>query len=246
MEIQFSRVLVIKSLAAVLIPTTLYWQDLSIVINEALNSDLATHILAIPFILTYILYRIRRTFIASASTNFSNLSHSRPVFFKEITGTLLCILAYLIKWYGSYTFQPLYYHIATLPIFIAGIILIIFNTQTLKTLLFPIAFLFFLIPPPVTLAQEAGSALATFSSQAAYNFLKIIGLPVSLLYAYGSPIIYLNTSSGIEIPFAIDIACSGLYSLIGFIIFATFAAYIVREPIQKKLIILFYSPPPFK
>jgi len=243
MESQFSRALAIKSLAAILIPTALYWQDLTIVVNEALNSDLATHILAIPFILAYIVYRIRRTFIASASTNFSNLPHSRPILFKEISGTLLCLLAYLIKWYGSYTFQPLEYHIASLPIFVAGITLIIFNTQTLRTLLFPIAFLFFLIPPPVTLAQAAGSALATFSSQAAYNVLKTISLPVSLMYAYGSPIIYLKTPSGVEIPFAIDLACSGLYSLIGFIIFATFAAYIVREPIQKKLTILFLGLP---
>jgi exosortase len=144
----------------------------------------------------------------------------------------------LIKWYGSYSFQPLEYHIASLPIFVAGLILIIFNSQTLRVLLFPIAFLTFLTPPPVVFAQKIGSSLAIFSSQAAYNILKAIGLPVTLSSTYMSPVIYLETSSGTIAPFAIDIACSGLYSLIGFAIFAVFIAYIARGPIQKKLVLL--------
>jgi len=237
MENQGRTTLAVKTLAALLVPAALYWQDLTIVANEAINSDVATHILAIPFLLAYIIYRIRRTLTASASNQFNSPAPSRTFPIKEITGTLLCLLAYLIKWYGSYTFQPLEYHIASLPLFVAGITLIIFNPQTLRTLLFPITFLSFLVPPPVRQAQTVGSILATYSSQAAYNFLKIFRLPVTLSSTYLSPVIYLKTQSGTQIPFAIDIACSGLYSLIGFAIFAVFTAYIAREPLHKKLTI---------
>jgi exosortase len=238
MEIQGRTALGIKILVALMAPAILYWQDLILVANEALNSDIATHILVIPFLLTYIIYRIRKTVAASASQQLTSSTLNRSLPIKEITGTLMCVLAYLIKWFGSYTFQPLEIHVASLPLFVAGIVLIVFNTQTLRTLLFPIAFLIFLIPPPLELAQSTGSALANFSSQAAYNLLNMFGLPVTLSSTYGSPVIFLTTPAGTEIPFAIDIACSGLYSLIGFTIFAIFTAYISRGSLQKKLSIL--------
>jgi len=166
MEIQGKTALGIKVLVAIIAPGILYWQDLILVANEALNNDIATHILAIPFLLTYIVYRIRKTAVASASHPFTDSTLGRSLPIREITGTLLCILAYIIKWFGSYSFQPLEYHIASLPIFVAGIVLLIFNAQTLRVLLFPIAFLAFLIPPPLELAQAAGAALAAFSARA--------------------------------------------------------------------------------
>lgn len=238
MELSNRTGLGIKFAIAFLSPMILYWQDLTIILNEALHNEILTHILIIPLLLTYILYRIRTTLFAVASNQYITPTSNKLHIIKNITGILICLLAYLLKWFGSYTFLSLEYHIISLPIFVAGIIIIIFNFQTLRTLLFPIAFLIFLIPLPIEQAQKAGSALATLSSQVAYNVLKTMGLNVSLLNIYGSPVIYLNTPSGVEIPFAIDIACSGLYSLIGFVIFAVFAAYIVREPLQKKLTIL--------
>jgi len=237
MDIESKVPLALKASILLLAAVAFYWQDLTLIANEAVKSDLSTHILAIPPLLTYIVYRIRKILITTSSYS-TTTTNIRSIQIKDVTGTLLYLIAFLVKWYGSYTFQPLEYHIASLPIFIAGLTLIIFNPQTLRTLIFPIAFLTFLIPPPVELAQKAGSALATLSSQAAYNILKTIGLPVTLSSAYMSPVIYLETQSGTQFPFAIDIACSGLYSLIGFAIFAVFTAYIVREPLQKKLAIL--------
>ena len=238
MDIEGKAPLAIKTSIILLSTATLYWQDLIIVASEAVNSDISTHILVIPPLITYIIYRIRKILTTTTSNKFTTTALIRSIPIKDITGTLLCLIAYLIKWHGSYTFHPLEYHIASLPIFVAGLTLIIFNPQTLRALLFPITFLTFLTPPPVELAQKAGSALATFSSQVAYNILKTIGLPVTLSSAYMSPVIYLETSSGTSIPFAIDMACSGLYSLIGFAIFAVFLAYLARGPIQKKLAIL--------
>ncbi|EMR73346.1 Transmembrane exosortase (Exosortase_EpsH) [Thaumarchaeota archaeon SCGC AB-539-E09] len=230
--------LVARVLVLILVLVALYWQDLTLVANEALKSDLATHIISIPILLAYVLFRVRKTFTESASLRTVKLRSREAILLKDVTGGLLCLLAYIIKWYGAYTFIPLELHIISLPIFTAGITLLIFNPQTLRTLLFPITFLIFLTPPPLEYAQKVGSALATFSSQAAYNVLKTLNLPVTLTSTYVSPVINLTTPSGAEIPFAIDIACSGLYSLIGFIIFATFTAYIARGPIQKKLALL--------
>lgn len=228
----------VKVLIVVLAPAIIYWQDLFLVASEALKSDLSSHILVVPFLFTYIVYRIRRMLLLSVSSLFASTTSSRTLPVEEVAGALLCLLAYLIRWFGSFTFQPLDFHVASLPLFVAGIVLIVFNTQTLRILLFPIVFLAFLLPPPLEIAQSAGAALATLSSRASYAILKTVGLPVSLLEAFGTPVIFLSTSSGEEIPFAVDIACSGLYSLIGFVLFAVFTAYLARGPLPKKAAIL--------
>ncbi len=162
---------------------------------------------------------------------------------KGIIGVSLCILAYVIKWFGSYQFQPLDYHLLSLPIFLSGIILLLFNFITLKTTLFPILFLFLLIPPPTTSLYLIGSKLSILSSQISYFILQILGQPVSLSFSYGSPIIYLKSNTGVNIPFAIDIACSGIYSLIAFLIFVIFISYISRGPALKKIPILIIGLP---
>lgn len=117
MEIKGKPSLGIKILA-VLIPTTIsYWQDLIIVGHEALSSDIATHILAMPFFLTYLLYRVRRMFTASASHQSS--TPTQKIGISEMIGISLCFLAYFIKLFGSYTFHPLEYHLASIPLFVA-------------------------------------------------------------------------------------------------------------------------------
>jgi len=237
MKIRNNPPLIIKTLVLLIATSALYWQDFVIITNDALHSDLSTHILVIPLLIIYIIYRKRKILIATTSNQFSTTQHDKNILIKDITGTLLCIVAYLIKWYGSSTFQPIEYHIASLPIFVVGLTLVIFNTQTLRSLIFSIAFLYFLVPPPTRLALEAGSVLATLNARIAFKILKSIGIPVILSNTYMSPIIYLETLSGTQIPFAIDVACSGLYSFIGFTIFAVFIAYIIRDPLYKKITI---------
>ncbi len=216
----------------------IYWKDLFIVFNEALNSELVTHILAIPFMLSYIIYRLRKVLFVTTSDNHNSNEIYGFIQIKDIFGMILCALGYFLKIYGSYTFYPLEIHIISLPIFLTGLILLIYNTDTMKTLIFPVTFLILLIPPPSTYIQTVGSLLSTISSQISYTITKLLGLPVELIYAYGTPTIILKTISGQEISLAVDLACSGLYSLIGFTIFSLFLAYITREPLEKKGLIV--------
>ncbi|MGQ9611150.1 MAG: exosortase/archaeosortase family protein, partial [bacterium] len=215
-----------------------YHQDLMILFNEALNSDLATHILAIPFFLAFILYRTRNILRAFDSDILRSRNSLMLNLLKDLMGILLCALAYLIKWIGSYSFHTLEYHIASLPLFTSGIILLLFDFNALRGLLFPIVFSLFLIPPPVEIVQQVGTYLSFYSSIAAYNILKIMQLPVSLSYTDGNPIIYVYMQSGENIPFVIDLACSGIYSLMGFLIFGLFIAYLIRGKMIKKFMIL--------
>jgi len=158
----------------------------------------------------------------------------KPAYIHEIVGALLCLLAFLLYWHGSYTFTPLEYHIFSLSLFVAGLILIIFNAKTLRVLAFPMVFLLFLTPPPLRVVSEAGAILSTFASEAAYNVLKALGLPVTMVTQYEALLIILNKPGSTPFTFAIEIACSGIYSLIGFTIFAVFVAYIARGATWKK------------
>jgi exosortase len=211
-----------------------YWQDISILINEALYNESVTHIVVVPVLVSYIVYRKRNTIKASFALE--NLrQRSMDSFLIEAIGLSLCLTSLLVYWYGSYTFSPLEYHILSIPLFISGIVLILFNLKTLIALIFPILFLLFLIPPPSGITYTAGALIGNFNTQAAHFLLKTVGLPVVLDSTYGVPTIVLNTSTDTPMLFAVDLPCSGIYSLIAFMMFATFLAYIIHGSVIKKI-----------
>lgn len=227
-------VLGLKIATVVAATLTIFHQDLTVVVNNALQSESMSHILAIPLIFAYLLYRKRkmlRAVIPIEKQDQPKATRHLPT----IAGILLSTTAILLYWYGSYTFTPLEYHMFALPIFAAGLTLIFFNAQTLRQLAFPIAFLIFLMPPPSETLYALGSTLSVISSEASYTLVKLIGIPSTLTQEYGNPIIQITRPDGATISFAVDIACSGIYSLIGFLIFAVFTAYIIRDKPWKKL-----------
>ena len=234
--------LMFKFLFVIMVSLMLYYQDFLILLNEAINNEIFSHILAIPFLLVYLIYRVRK-YVYAVSFNVDSEIFAGYLRRNELFGSVLCLIAYLMKWYGSYTFIPLEIHMLSFTFFIAGIILFLFNFDTLKALLFPIAYLSFLIPPPINILQPIGASLSVFSSELSYSILKLTGLPVELSKTFGSPIITLVTSTGVNIPFAIDIACSGLYSLIGFLLFSLFISYISYGSIFKKSIVFLLGFP---
>jgi exosortase len=216
------------------VPLLVYSQDLLTVANEAVQTELASYILAIPLLIGYIVYRKRK--ILRAAVAFGKKREER--FFNEIMGVILCFLAFMLYLYGSYTFYSLELHLISLPIFVASCILILFNMETVRAIAFPTVLLLMLVIPPLEIAFLAGVMLSNAGTQIAYTLLKFLGLPVELNYLQFSPIIILYGASGIPLEFAIQVASSGIYSLLGFTVFAVFVAYIIRGALWKKIIVL--------
>lgn len=232
-ELKNSPLLVVSAVAIPLMILIVYWQDLSILVNEALYNEAVTHIIIVPVLVSYIVYRKRN--VIKATFALENLrQRSRDSLLIEAVGLSLCLSALLIYWYGSHTFSPLEYHLLSLPLFVAGIVLILFNLKTLTVIIFPILFLLFFIPPPSEITYTAGALIGNFNTQASYLLLKTFGLPAVLQSTYGSPTIAVNTPSGTPMLFAVDLPCSGIYSLIAFMMFATFLAYIIHGSLAKK------------
>lgn len=232
----------IKSGSILLTVAAIYFQDLAIIANDAIRNDLMSYTIAIPFIFIYLLYR-RRKMLQAALTYETNKPNTTKTYTNEIVGILLCLTAFLLYWHGSYTFYPLEYHLISLPLFTAGLILAIFNAKTLRVLAFPLAFLFFLTPPPLEIVSVAGADVATLSSEITHNVLRAIGLPVSQVIEYGAPALVVTDSSGAQVSFVVGIASSGIYSVIGFSIFAVFIMYVASGPAWKKVTLFLASIP---
>jgi len=220
----------------------LYFQDLSLVFRGALTDESTFHILAIPFIFAYLIYR-RRKMIDASFQNEKTGANGFQKIFSTIAGVSLFAISIFTYWYGSYTFIPLEYHMLTLPFLTAGLILILFNLQTLKQLIFPVAFLIFLTPPPAEILYGVGSALANLSASASNFLANTFGMHSTLSISNTGPIITLLRPNQTALPFNVDVACSGIYSIIGFLIFALFIAYITPGKLRNKFAILVMGIP---
>ncbi len=231
---QTTAALTIKALTILLAAIVVFHQDLTLVFADALQSETASHILAIPVLFAYLLYRKRkmlRAVMPLSSQSQPNTTKHLPT----IAGILLATTAILFYWYGSYTFTPLEYHIAALPLFAAGLTLLLFNPQTLRELAFPLGFLILLTPPPSEILYGLGSTLSVTTSATAHALITAVGIPATLSSEYGTPLIRITSVTGATVSLAVDIACSGIYTLIGFLIFAIFITYIIRDKPWKKL-----------
>jgi exosortase len=232
LKTQDNFALALKASTIIVAVIAIYFQDLNLIFTDALYNESTSHILLIPLLLAYLVYRKRKMLRAAAPTQ--SRSTATPRYLATLSGILLCATAIVLYWYGSYTFTPLEYHVLTLPVFTAGLTLILFNPQTLRQLAFPIAFLFFLTPPPLEVTYGLGATLSVISSEASTAIVNLFGIPATLTGEYGTPTIMLTRPDNTTMSFAVDIACSGIYSLIGFLIFATFIAFIVRDKLWKK------------
>lgn len=232
----------LKTATILLATLILFYQDWVIIFNDALKSEFMSHVLAIPFIFAYLVYRKRK--MLKAVIPLENKNQPKEIrHLPTIAGILLSTIAMLLYWYGSYTFTPLEYHMFALPIFVAGLSLIIFNPQTLRQLVFPVAFLLFLMPPPSEILFAWGATLSVVSSEASNAIVNLAGIPSTITAEYGNPTIMITRPNGTIVPFTVDIACSGIYSLVGFFIFVVVIAYVTRDKAWKKLVLVVLGLP---
>jgi len=230
------RLPIIAIIFIILTILIVYWQDLVILFNEVSQNEAVSHIILAPLLASFLIYR-KREFVKASFTIERLRARTEIISLTEITGIVLCLFAFLLYWYGSYTFYPIEYHITSLIIFVIGITLTLFNFKALIALIFPILFLIFLIPPPSGVTFSAGAAVGNFNAQASYALLKTVGVPVTLSSEYGPPTIVINNPAQSSLEFAVDLPCSGIYSLVAFTMFAAFLVYVVRGSIVRKSVL---------
>lgn len=219
------KIVMLLSLVAIF-----YYQDLITIGNEAIKSEITSYMLVIPFLLAYMIYRKRK--VLRAAMYFQKQRGSMKLDPDEVIGFALCFSSILLYVYGSYSFYSLQWHMLSLPLFVSGCILLMFNYEVLRESIFPIVFLLVLMPLPLDILQEIGTQISFSTLMLSYNILKAFNLPVGLQLE--DALITIQNPIGETTYFMIDVPCGGLYAIIGFLVFAIFASYITYGSSRKK------------
>jgi hypothetical protein len=232
-----SSTLILEAIIVLVAIFAVYYQDLQLIFANALQNEATNQVLLVLPILGFLIFRKRKMLRAVTSLKETDQRTSISQV-RRHSSTLIDILlstaSVLFYWYRSYTFMPLEYHILTLSIFTAGLVLILFNLETLRQIVFPIAFLLFLVPIPEELLFKLSSALSTISSLVSSTVANLLGAD-SIVSTIGiNPTIVVTRSDNSILRFSLNAACSGVYPLIAFVMFAFFMAYIIRDKQWKR------------
>ena len=119
---------------------------------------------------------------------------------------------------------------------LAGLVLYVGERRVLGELLFPIVFLFFMVPMPLVLIHKLNFQLKMFASGSAAAILdRLVRLAIhwegSKAYFPGGDVL------------VVDDVCSGLRSLVALVAFATLYAYLSKVSTPKKVLLLLAAIP---
>lgn len=116
----------------------------------------------------------------------------------------------------------------------AGLAGFLYGSGVLKELLFPIGYLFLLVPPPSGIIDQATLPLRYWVSYAAAGILKLMHFPVSR----EGTLIFIGQQQ-----ILVGDACSGLRSLITILALSLLYAYLNKGSLRKKIILVLCSVP---
>ncbi len=120
----------------------------------------------------------------------------------------------------------------SLVVTISGIILFIYGWEFMKKIMFPVLFLFFMIPVPFV--DMIAPPLQTVSAIGTGNLAYLFGIPVQ------REGLILHTTAG---AFEVALPCSGLRSVISLLTIGVIFAFILEGGILMKLIVIASSIP---
>jgi exosortase C (VPDSG-CTERM-specific) len=193
-------------------------------VRFAADSDLYSHILLIPFISLYLVWRKR-----------SSLPPPSPPARSWAPFPLLAGAA-LLAWYWvtalsgtpSAPEDSLALSTLSLLLLFGGVCCLFLGKETLTAIAFPLGFLLFMVPFPVWLRSSMETFLQHSSAVAALGFFKLSGTPV------------FNHSMVFELPgFSIEVApeCSGIHSSLALFITSLLAGYFfLRSPWKRTVL----------
>lgn len=152
---------------------------------------------------------------------------------KEPSGLGIPVIVAGLLIHGVGLFRTIWFASAiSIVIVLAGIILFIYGTDVMKSLLFPVSFLIFMAPIPF--APVIGAALQAPSAGLAATLVSALGIPATVTGAE----IRLT-----ECAFDVGAPCSGLRSIISLLTLAALYAYLLEGSIFMKATVFLSALP---
>lgn len=197
-----------------------FWPYLKWMWAVWMQSEYYGHGPLVPLISGYLIYSRRREFVeAGGGHNYWGL----PML---VVGMLIFLTAV----YLDVNFIQGFAMIMVL----GGLIILLWGWGRAKVVLFPIAFLLFMVPTGRLLVTQFSNPLQTYAAAVAAKTVSFIGMPVEL------------QGTTINIPdytFEVAQACSGLKSTIAMSALAALFAYLARGPMWKRVVLFVAGAP---
>ncbi len=179
-----------------------------------------SHGVLIPFVTGYFIW-LKKNELKNYTPEYSSLGLLVIIFaiFLHILGTLIYIFS-----------------ISAFSIFflVLGISLYLFGMQITKLILFPLMFLIFMLPLPLTIIESISFPLKMLVAKVGVWIISILGLPI---YREGFNITIPEGHLLVGNP------CSGLRSLVSFLALSSVFAYVSTLTNIKKSILFFSAIP---
>ena len=185
-----------------------------------LRSDNNSHGLLVPFISLYLIWKKYDSF------DDEQISHSKSGFLLLVFSLLL----YFIGLIGGIELLPR----CALVMTVIGLIYFNFGKRIIHHIWFPLLFLFFIVPVPVSLVGTISLPLQMLATKIAAISLTALDIPV---LREGNMLYFVNAS------LEVAQACSGIRSLVSYLMLSCLFAYLMHSSIQKKMILIALAVP---
>lgn len=205
----------------------------------ARHSELFSHILLVPFVSGYLVWLCRHEIVRTAE---NSTSRKMDFVVRAIGWTILAAAGFgvfLVNAELHMGWKPVaddYLAAITLPfiLLVCAVPAIVLNASATRRLLFPLAFLLFMVPFPVFIQNGIEWFFQHTSAVAASGLIQLSGLPVLRVGMHLSlPGVYIEVGQ----------QCSGIHSSLVLFITAVLAGHmLLRQQWRKWLLVLFVIP----
>lgn len=179
-----------------------------------------SHGFLIPFISLYLIWTKRDTLRSTV------VKPDGKGLFLLLAGIFLLII-------GNVAFEP-FIREFSLIITVTGLIYFLLGSEIYKTLMFPLGYLFFMIPLPYIIMNSIAVSLRLINARVTYNVLHFFGIPI------------LQDGVNLELPnISLEVAdlCTGILSLVAIMAISILYAYFtLRNLISRVALIILAIP----
>jgi exosortase C (VPDSG-CTERM-specific) len=199
-------------------------------VTYVMDDDLFTHIVLIPFVSAWLIWGKRKEFVPESKPN-------RGLAWLPLVVGAAVLTGYRVASGRGWKAEELDYlavmTFAFLCFLLVGAFLFV-GRSYLKSVTFPVAFLFFAVPFPQSVRDGLEALSQHGSAEVAYWMLTVSGMPV------------LRDVTYFKMPgFALNVGpqCSGIHSSLILLITSVLAAYVfLRTPVRRWLFVLSVIP----
>jgi len=197
-----------------------FYPDYPELVDKWSKSSDDSHGFLVPLISTYLIWQLRDALRAEEWRSFG----------WGLVILIASMLIYVVSFAGAIAVISR----AMIVCGLVGLILYVFGRRIFSIVAFPVCFLLFMIPVPDSIHQLLAFPLQLFASWVSAALIDVIGIPV---LREGNMLYFVQTQ------LEVAEACSGLRSMMSFIMLSCLFAYMMKGNWWKRLVIFFSAIP---